>query len=116
MGCIHIVATFTPLINLGNGLLSPQMTSALTYMSLMCGAMLVILGILLIIIYNDQTKHVLAQRIIVGTTLINGVLAVDYMPHNPFAWILMTITTTLSIAYFAHGINNKIKHNSLFNG
>ena len=42
MGVIHIVATFTPLINGGLELLSPAKQQAMIYMSLMCGMLLIV--------------------------------------------------------------------------
>ena len=44
MGVIHIAATFTPLINGGLEVLSSAKQQAMTYMSLMCGMLLIVCG------------------------------------------------------------------------
>ena len=103
MGCIHIYATFTPLINDGLDALSPAKQNAVTYMSLMCGTLLVLCGVSVIVL-SSRIKREYIQRMVSATALVGGILAVDYMPQNPFAWMIMAISTTLAITLFASKI------------
>ena len=102
MGIIHIAATFTPLINGGLEVLSPQ---AMTYMSLMCGMLLIVCGSLVAILHNKVKEHPFLRRpymFIYGALSIDGISAVAFMPHNPFAWLVLILVGSLVI--LAHTI------------
>ena len=65
-------------------------------MSLMCGALLVLGGILAYgLTDRQQTDRGLRTmyRIILITLLADGLLAVSFMPHTPFAWMVFVLTT-----------------------
>ena len=100
MGAIHIAATFSPLIGGKLVGLDAGTYSAMIYMSLMCGLLLIVLGFFMTWAINKVTEHkVLTAPLITAAalTLADGVMAVCYMPHNPFAWTI----AVLCVAAFA---------------
>lgn len=94
LGIIHNVATFTPLITEGLACLDQMNLKAMTYMSLMCGTSLILSGALLLAMLK-KTAPINQFRVpilIVGVFLaINGILAVVYMPENPFALLALIL-------------------------
>ena len=105
MGVIHIAATFTPLINGGLEVLSSAKQQAMTYMSLMCGMLLIVCGSLVAILHNKVKEHPFLRRpymFIYGALSIDGISAVAFMPHNPFAWLVLILVGSLVI--LAHTI------------
>lgn len=100
MGVIHIAATFTPLINGGLEVLSSAKQQAITYMSLMCGMLLIACGSLVAIFHNIVKEHPFLRRpymFIYGALSIDGISAVAFMPHNPFAWLVLIFVGSLAI-------------------
>ena len=100
MGVIHIAATFTPLINGGLEVLSSAKQQAITYMSLMCGMLLIVCGSLVAILHNKVKEHPFLRRpyiFIYGALSIDGISAVAFMPHNPFAWLVLILVGSLVI-------------------
>ena len=100
MGVIHIAATFTPLINGGLEVLSSAKQQAMTYMSLMCGMLLIVCGSLVAILHNKVKEHPFLRRpfnLIYGALSIDGISAVAFMPHNPFAWLVLILVGSLVI-------------------
>ncbi|UKK71943.1 hypothetical protein L6467_02225 [Segatella bryantii] len=100
MGVIHIAATFTPLINGGLEVLSSAKQQAITYMSLMCGMLLIVCGSLVAIFHNIVKEHPFLRRpymFIYGALSIDGISAVAFMPHNPFAWLVLIFVGSLAI-------------------
>lgn len=100
MGVIHIAATFTPLINGGLEVLSSAKQQAMTYMSLMCGMLLIVCGSLVAILHNKVKEHPFLRRpymFIYGVLSIDGISAVAFMPHNPFAWLVLIFVGSLVI-------------------
>ena len=100
MGVIHIAATFTPLINGGLEVLSSAKQQAITYMSLMCGMLLIVCGSLVSILHNKVKEHPFLRRpyiFIYGALSIDGISAVAFMPHNPFAWLVLILVGSLVI-------------------
>ena len=90
LGVVHDVVTFTPLVREGLGCLSADSLSAMTYMSLMCGASLILGGWLLIILFGRWVRFPflgLPILIISIFLCINGLLSVFYMADNLFAWL-----------------------------
>ncbi|MCQ2350933.1 MAG: hypothetical protein MJ003_03065 [Paludibacteraceae bacterium] len=91
MGVVHIIATFTPLISKGLDVLPQARQNAMIYMSLMCGLLLIVLGG-----YVLWAKSKIAEFPKLKSTiqvasmilLIDGILAVTLMFHNPFAWAI----------------------------
>ena len=105
MGIIHIAATFTPLINGGLEVLSSAKQQAMTYMSLMCGMLLIVCGSLVAILHNKVKEHPFLRRpyiFIYGALSIDGISAVAFMPQNPFAWLVLILVGSLVI--LAHTI------------
>ncbi len=91
MGLVHIVATFTPLINKGLDVLPQSKQNALIYMSLMCGLLLIVLGGYVLWAENKIAEFPKLKSTIQMASmllLIDGILAVTLMFHNPFAWAL----------------------------
>ena len=72
MGVIHIAATFTPLINGGLEVLSPAKRQAMTYMSLMCGILLIVCGLLIAMLHVEVKEHPFLQIIHRGLPLHRG--------------------------------------------
>ena len=100
MGVIHIAATFTPLINDGMEVLSPAKQQAMTYMSLMCGMLLIVCSSLVAILHNKVKEHPFLRRpyiFINGALSLDGISAVAFMPHNPFAWLVLIFVGSLAI-------------------
>lgn len=88
MGIVHIGATFSPLIGGKLAVLDESTYNAMIYMSLMCGLLLVALGgyawwaIKKVACCPQLRPTILATAVLM---LIDGILAVTCMPHNPFA-------------------------------
>ena len=100
MGIIHIAATFTPLINGGLEVLSPAKQQAMTYMSLMCGMLLIVCGLLIAMLHEKVKEHPFLLRpymLIYGALSVDGISAVAFMPHNPFAWLVLIFVGSLVI-------------------
>ena len=111
MGVIHIAATFTPLINGGLEVLSVAKQQAMTYMSLMCGMLLIVCGLLVAMLHNKVKEHPFLHRpymLIYGALSIDGILAVVFMPHNPFAWMVLILVGGLDIlvTYSIYALSN----------
>lgn len=100
MGGVHIVATFTPLISGGLEVLPQARQNAMIYMSLMCGALLIVCGLLVFLLYNRVKEHSflrLPYRIILVALVVDGITAVGFMSHNPFAWVVFVLIICLAI-------------------
>lgn len=98
MGVVHIIATFTPLIDEGLENLTQAKHNAMTYMSLMCGTLLIVCGLLVFTFHSIVMEHSFLKtpyRIIVLALTANAITAVAYMPHNPFAWIVFVLIASL---------------------
>lgn len=96
MGLIHIGATFSPLISGKLAILDAGTQHAMIYMSLMCGLLLVTLGSYAVLAIGKQTDFPILKptiRIAYTLLLIDGVSAICFMPHNPFAWAIATLCT-----------------------
>ena len=101
MGCIHIAATFTPLIAGKLALLPDASKGAFTYFSLMCGASLLLGGWVAYALAGNIAVNPLIRKsyiLAVAILSIAGVLAVCYMHHNPFAWMIFALTMGLMLA------------------
>ncbi|MDO4819761.1 MAG: hypothetical protein Q3994_05230 [Prevotella sp.] len=100
MGGVHIVATFTPLISGGLEVLPQARQNAMIYMSLMCGALLIVCGLLVSLLHNRVKEHsflCLPYRIVLITLVVDGIAAVGFMSHNPFAWAVFVLIICLAI-------------------
>ena len=103
MGVVHIIATFTPLIQGGLETLGIAKQNAMTYMSLMCGMLLVVCGLLAVTLGGKLKKGAFLltpYRIIVTAMIADGIAAVAFMPHNPFAWIVFALVCGFAISLF----------------
>jgi len=98
MGAIHIAATFTPLITGKLSLLSEDAQDAFTYFSLMCGALLVLGGGVTCSLSGKTAEYTFARTpfvLALVISCIDGMLAVYFMPHNPFAWTIFAMVIGL---------------------
>ena len=106
MGVLHCAATFTPVIA---GKLAPLDASAQTaflYMSLMCGALLILGGFLAFSLACKVREYSFLRKPFLFTLIllaVDGILAAYCMPHNPCAWAILVLTVPL----FAINIRNK---------
>jgi len=98
MGVVHVIATFTPVIA---GKLEPLNESgklAFTYMSLMCGMMLVLGGSVVSMLVDKVKEHPFLRKPYNLTILllaIDGIMAACMMPHNPCAWVILVLALPL---------------------
>lgn len=104
LGVIHEIATFTPLVQDGLECLSRSDFNSVIYMSLMCGASLVLSGWLLLLLLPKNVTHTfIAYPILLISifVLINGIVSVVFMVDNPFAWgLLITIISACNYILF----------------
>lgn len=101
MGIIHMAATFTPLIGAKLALLPKGTNDAFTYFSLMCGTLLILGGGIVYTLAEKVAEHPFVRKPYIFTLMVlsmDGVLAVCYMRHNPFAWIILALTICLLFA------------------
>lgn len=97
MGFVHIAATFSPLIGGKLASLDASTYWAMIYMSLMCGLLLVTLGAFLWYSLGKPAECSALKPLMRAAAvllLINGVAAVCFMPHNPFAWTIGVLCAT----------------------
>lgn len=98
MGLVHIAATFTPLIADKLAMLPDGTKASFTYFSFMCGALLILGGGVTYSLSGKNAEYAFARKpYLLALTFIglDGVLAVCYMPHNPFAWVVFALTMGL---------------------
>lgn len=99
MGLVHIAATFMPVIASKLEPLAESGQRAFTYMSLMCGTLLV-LGGMIIVMLADKVKEAsfLRKPILLTEAIlvIDAILAVSMMYSNPCAWIILLLALPLS--------------------
>lgn len=91
MGLVHIAATFSPLIGGKLSGLDAGTYRAMIYMSLMCGLLLVTLGAFLWYSLGKLAECSALKfpiRVAAALLLVDGVAAVGFMSHNPFAWTI----------------------------
>ena len=100
LGVIHEIATFTPLVQDGLECLSRSDFNSVIYMSLMCGASLVLSGWLLLLLLPKNVTHTfLAYPILLISifVLINGIVSVVFMVDNPFVWFVLVSGLLITI-------------------
>lgn len=101
MGVIHIAATFTPVMAAKFAALGESALRAHTYFSLMCGGFLLVAGALTSMLLGKAAEHPFLRvplMLLVASLALAGLLAVVYMPHNPFAWAIFAFTALLATA------------------
>ncbi len=101
MGMLHIVATFTPLIAGKLAHLPDGSQDAFKYFSIMCGALLILGGSIMYTLSEKVAEYPFVRKpYILALVILNidGVLAVCYMCHNPFAWVIFALTVCLLFA------------------
>lgn len=99
MGVIHEIATFTPLIQDGLESLSKSNFYVMMYMSLVCGASLILSGwLLLLLLKKNETHTFLSFPILLISifVLINGIASIILMADNPFAWIVFGLGLSIT--------------------
>lgn len=104
MGIVNITATFTPLIADNLKLLPYGAQAAFTYFSLMCGTLLILGGFITYSLSGKIAEHSFVRNAyILALAILNiaGILAVCYMRHNPFAWVIFILTIGLMAANVA---------------
>ncbi|MCQ2976087.1 MAG: hypothetical protein MJ211_14895 [Bacteroidales bacterium] len=95
IGLLHIIATYTPVIAGKLTTLDSSVQHAFLYMSLMCGALLILGGIVTKFLnkYVDEYKFLKSPLIITLVVLaIDGILAPCFMPKNPCSWAVFLLT------------------------
>lgn len=105
MGVVHIIATFTPLIGGGLEVLPQAKHNAMIYMSLMCGALLIVCGLLASMLYGKVKEYPFLHKpfvIIIIALIADGITAVVYMSHNPFAWVVFVLIACLAVTSSIH--------------
>ncbi len=105
MGLVHIGATFTPVISGKLATLNEAAQQAFVYMSLMCGALLVLGGMLAFLLADKVKEHVFLCKpywLILTFLAVDGVLALVSIPHNPCAWAIFVLSVPLFVMNFLH--------------
>ena len=100
MGFVHIAATFSPMIVDKLAPLSEGMQRACIYFSLMCGAMLILGGSIVHMLCGNAKEHRFLRTPLLLTYIIlvvDGILAVCFMPHNPCAWVIFVLSILLLV-------------------
>ncbi len=100
LGIIHEIATFTPLIQDGLECLSKENFNAMIYMSLGCGASLILCGWLLFLVLKKYEAHpflIFPILLISIFVFINGAISIILMANNPFAWIVFGLGFSITI-------------------
>ena len=101
MGVVHIAATFTPVIAGKLAMLPDSAQGAFTYFSLMCGALLLLGGYVIFTLAGKFAEYAFVRKpyiLALGILNIDGILAVCYMRHNPFAWVIFALAICLMLA------------------
>lgn len=99
---LHIIATFTPVIAGKLSALNESASQSFIYMSLMCGSLLVLGGMLSYLLVEELKDHSflrLPYLLIVSALAIDGALAAIMMPHNPCAWLILALSLPLFILH-----------------
>ena len=100
MGFVHIAATFSPMIADKLAPLSEGMRRACIYFSLMCGAMLILGGCIVHMLCGKAKEHHFLRTPLFLTysmLIVDGILAVCFMPHNPCAWVIFVLSILLLV-------------------
>lgn len=100
MGFVHIAATFSPMIVDKLAPLSEGMQRACIYFSLMCGAMLILGGCIVNVLCGKANEHPFLRTTLFLTysmLVVDGILAVCFMPHNPCAWVIFVLSILLLV-------------------
>ena len=100
MGFVHIAATFSPMIVDKLAPLSEGMQRACIYFSLMCGAMLILGGSIVHMLCGKENEHPFLRTPLLLTysmLVVDGILAVCFMPHNPCAWVIFVLSILLLV-------------------
>jgi hypothetical protein len=96
LGIIHVIATYTPLIQDSEMISSLQTDSlkAYIYFSLFCGGFFVLCGLISWMLLKKVAQfQFLIFPILTMSAFCaaGGILAVVYMFENPFAWIILLL-------------------------
>lgn len=100
MGFVHIAATFSPMIADKLTPLGEGMQRACIYFSLMCGAMLILGDCIVNMLCGKAKEHPFLRTALLLTysmLIVDGILAVCFMPHNPCAWVIFVLSLLLLI-------------------
>ena len=76
------------------------MQRACIYFSLMCGAMLILGGSIVHMLCGKAKEHPFLRTPLLLTYIIlvvDGILAVCFMPHNPCAWVIFVLSILLLV-------------------
>lgn len=98
MGIVHCAATFSPVIAGKLAALDAGAQTAFLYMSLMCGAMLILGGFTTFTLANKVSEFAFLRKPFLFTLVllaVDGILAACCMPHNPCAWAILVLTVPL---------------------
>lgn len=108
IGIVHEAMTFHHVITEGFQGLDAVWQRTFTYFSLGCGGLLLICGLLLLMLLRRVGRHAFLTNPLVAIAVfatVNGVLAVWFMPGNPFAWVVSVLGIGLFLT--ATGIRSK---------
>ena len=103
MGLVHIVATFTPLISNKLSMLEDSAQGTFVYFSLMCGAFLLVGGLVCFMLADKVSEYPFLRKpysVLLSSVAIDGILAVCYMPRNPFAWAISVLAVAMAVTGF----------------
>ena len=95
MGIVHEIATFTPLIEGKLAFLPDGTQDAFRYFSMMCGALLILGGGIIFLLADKIKEYGFVRKpymLSLFVVALAGILAICYMRHNPFAWIIYALT------------------------
>ena len=97
IGLIHIATTFTPVIAGKLEQMDVAGLRAFSYMSLMCGALLVLGGMNILLLTDKQYENTCVKNTLRLTEalLVNGIIAACMMLGNPCAWIILILAIPL---------------------
>jgi hypothetical protein len=96
LGIIHVIATYTPLIQDTETIssLQPGSLKAYIFFSLFCGGFLILGGLIswMLLKKLEQFQFLIFPILTISVfCAVEGILAVVYMFDNPFSWIVLLL-------------------------
>jgi hypothetical protein len=96
LGIIHVIATYTPVIQDAEmiGSLQPDSLKVYVFFSLFCGGFLILGGLISWMLLKKLAQFqflILPILTISVFCAVEGILSVVYMFDNPFAWVTLLL-------------------------